>query len=198
MARLLFTIFVFVALLAPLIAAYACPKSYIKSGTYWLNKYPSSRSLTTLAEPFKSRAISFVDALRKAGASVSITNTRRSPMAGYLMHYAWRIARENFDPAAVPAMAGVPICWTAGGKAGAIAMVNAWGIAYRPSLTSNHYKGFAVDMDISWNGNLNIGGTVIKSTPRTGNNASLQKVAAVKFKVYKLVVDPPHWSIDGR
>jgi hypothetical protein len=80
-------------------------------------------------------------------------------------------------------------------------MVAAYGTVYRPSLTSRHTEGRAVDMDISWNGTLAIAGAngqnvSIATTPRNGGNAELHSVGA-GYGAHKLVSDPPHWSDDG-
>ncbi len=80
-------------------------------------------------------------------------------------------------------------------------MVSGYGIVYEPALTSRHTEGHAVDMSISWSGNLSItnasGATVvINTTPRTGMNAQLIQVGA-SYGVVKLQSDPPHWSNDG-
>jgi hypothetical protein len=81
-------------------------------------------------------------------------------------------------------------------------MVQGYDIVFKPVLTSRHTEGNAIDMDISWQGNLaitNAGGNTITitTTPRTGSgNAALQGVGA-SYGVRKLATDPPHWSTDG-
>lgn len=128
------------------------------------------------------------------------------------MHYAYRIARENLDPASVPTIEGVNICWVhrnakdnvdlVTSKQAAEQMVIAYNIAYKPALNSRHIERRAIDMTITWQGDLKIVDgigkqVIIKSEPRTGNNAELHKVGAT-YDVIKLVSDPPHWSDDGR
>ena len=59
------------------------------------------------------------------------------------MHYSYRIARENMDPATVPAMAGVDINWVhrdargavnlAASRAAASAMVGGYQIVFSPA-----------------------------------------------------------------
>jgi D-alanyl-D-alanine dipeptidase len=165
-----------------------------------------------LVEPFRSSVNRFLAALRNAGANVVVSDTLRPPQRAYLMHYSYRIAREGLDPGAVPAMAGVDIQWVhrdvrgnanlGASRIAAEQMVQAYGIVFRPALTSRHTEGRAIDMDISWQGNLSIsnaGGvqTLITTAPRTGaGNAALQMVGA-SYGVRKLVTDPPHWSTDG-
>lgn len=81
-------------------------------------------------------------------------------------------------------------------------MVEGYGIVFPPVLKSRHTEGNAIDMNISWQGNLTIADANAKSVkittqPRTGaGNARLQAVAAT-YGVHKLATDPPHWSADG-
>jgi peptidoglycan hydrolase-like protein with peptidoglycan-binding domain len=183
------------------------------SGVYWVSQFPTSRSIDSLVTPFRNNVVRFVDALQKAGASVSIAATRRPPERAYLMHYAWRIVNEGLSPEAVPPYPGVDIQWAhtdnggkvdlAAARAAAQEMVSAYALKYKPSLTSNHIKGTAIDMTIAWLGNLVIrdgsGGAVktIASSPRTGaDNHDLWAVGA-SYGVIKLASDPPHWSDDG-
>jgi hypothetical protein len=184
----------------------------IPSGASWVSKFPTSTSLDDLSEPFRIKGKAFISALRAASASVQIADTLRPPQRAYLMHFSFAIARENADPNTVPAMAGVDIQWAhtngtgavdlVASKAGAEEMVRGYGIVFKPALTSRHTEGNAVDMDITWQGNLAIAkpdGTsqTILSTPRTGaGNSDLQSVGKL-YGVIKLLSDPPHWSSDG-
>jgi len=113
-------------------------------------------------------------------------------------------------------MSGVNILWAhmvngayseADSKAGAQDMVDGFGmqrLRTAPALTSNHITGNAIDMSISWTGDLTIAkadGTsvTITSEPRTGMNVDLQAVGAA-YGVIKFVggaSDIPHWSSDG-
>ena len=108
-------------------------------------------------------------------------------------------------------MAGVAIDWQCKDKSGkadskaavkaAKAMVSACDISYAPALATKHTKGLAIDMSISWSGDLTIvdakGKSVtIKSSPRMGDNDELQDVGA-SYGVMKLKVDLVHWSDDG-
>ncbi len=182
------------------------------SGTDWVARFPTSRSLNDLVEPFRSSAGRFVAALSAAGASVTIADTLRPPQRAYLMHFSFAIARLGLDPATVPPMAGVDIQWIhpdgngatdpAASKAAALSMVQAYGVVFQPVLNSRHTEGRAVDMDITWQGNLSVvrgdGALVtISSAPRTGaGNAELHAVGA-SYGVVKLLTDAPHWSVDG-
>lgn len=82
------------------------------SGIRWVDRYRGSSSLKDLRGSFRDRAEAFVDALRAAGATVTISATHRPPQRAYLMHWAWLIVKRNLDPAMVPAMDGVDISWT--------------------------------------------------------------------------------------
>lgn len=181
------------------------------SGASWVSQFPSSSSVDDLKDPFRGEVKKFLAALAKAGAAVSISATYRPPERAYLMHYSFLIAKNQADPANVPAMAGVDIDWVhrnaagqtdiVASRTGAAEMVTGYGIVYAPALTSRHTEGNAIDMTISWGGDLTIDqadgtATTIKSNPRTGDNANLQSVGA-GYGVTKLVTDPPHWSSDG-
>lgn len=181
------------------------------SGPIWTKRFPTSKKVEDLAEPFKSNVSGFIQALRAAGAKVNIAATVRPAERAYLMHYSFLIAKKVINPAAVPARTGVNIEWVhkdAAGKvnsaasvAAAKAMVVAYGIVSAPALDSNHISGKAIDMTISWQGNLNIANangtkTNITTGAKNGSNKTLHKVGST-YKAIKLVSDPPHWSSDG-
>lgn len=182
----------------------------IISGKDWVNKFPTSKSVADLDPTFGANVSKFLAALAAAGASVSINATYRPRERAYLMHYAFRIARQGLSPLDVPALAGVEIEWahkSASGKLDLTAsrnaaeeMVDAYGIAYKPALRSQHTQRLAIDMTISWQGDLKIadakGKVVTIGSPRTGQNSALINVGAT-YKVIKLISDPPHWSVDG-
>jgi len=187
------------------------------SGAQWHPRFPASNQIADCAEPFKSALTEFVDALKAAGASVTISNTYRPPERAYLMHWCWRIVNNDHDPRSVPAMPGVLIQWAHVDAAGnyleqqsvnaAQAMVNAYGMQnlnVAPALATRHTLRLAVDMTISWTGTLTIADatgqtTHIATLPRTGMNAQLKTVGAA-YGVMKYVggaSDRPHWSDNG-
>jgi hypothetical protein len=178
-----------------------------RSGPHWVDRFPTSRSIDDLDQPFQSKVEAFVGALEAAGANVQIFATRRPAERAYLMRYAWDISHGTLAPADVPAMPGVDIEWDHGDDADSLAaateMVDYFWLAHRPSLTSRHIKGRAIDMHVTWTGKLSIvdgkGKTrTISSTPRNGaENRALQAVGA-SYGVHKLATDAPHWSSDGR
>jgi hypothetical protein len=188
-----------------------CPAGTTLSGTSWVTQFPTSTSTGDLVEPFRDHVNSFLASLHQAGASVTITATYRPPQRAYLMHYAYEIAKKGLDPRNVPSRGDVPICWVhtnadgsinlAQSRQAAAQMVKAYGIVHEPSLTSNHTKGLAIDMNISWLGTLHItnaNGKVvsISTLPRSGMNTQLWSVGAT-YQVFKLASDPPHWSYNG-
>lgn len=170
------------------------------SGAHWVARFPTSTSIDDLVNPFRDRVRSFLNTLASAGARYTVSATRRPPERAYLMHYAWRIAREGLDPGSVPSMTGVDIVWTHNtlddSVAAARAMVTGYGIVYRPSFPSNHSGGYAIDVSISnLPSSLTINGTSVDiSGPSNGaSNTKLHAVAWRHFRVRKLVRDPPHW-----
>lgn len=179
------------------------------SGAAWWRanqaRYPNSDKLADLAPPFRERAGAFIDALEQAGARLTVAATRRNRIRAHLMHYSWRVSRGEIAPRDVPAIAGLAIRWDHGDLAksrkGAKEMSDLFGIAYRPSLTSLHIEGRAIDMTIGWTGTIEIRDKTGKkrplAAPRTGDaNTELYKIGAT-YGVMKLLSDPPHWSDNG-
>jgi hypothetical protein len=181
------------------------------SGPEWVPRFPTSRRVDDLVEPFRAKTRLFLAALRDAGASVVVGDTVRPPERAYLMHFSFAIAKASQDPATVPPKTGVDIQWlhlTAEGqpdplasKAAAEEMVAGYDIVFQPALSSRHTEGQAIDMTITWQGSLTIANpdgsrTTIATIPRNGTNPGLHEVGKA-YGVIKLVTDPPHWSSDG-
>ena len=187
------------------------------SGAQWVSRFPTSSDTADLVSPFKDDLNSFIAALRAAGVSVTVSATYRPPERAYLMHWCYKIARDNYDSRTVPDMAGVNIQWdhiaadgsysSTGSIQSAQDMVNGYSMQNLhtpPALNSRHTLRLAVDMSISWTGNLTInkadGSTVtITTEPRTGMNTDLAAVGA-SYGVIKFVggsADKPHWSDNG-
>lgn len=147
----------------------------------WCARYPTSRSVDDLKEPFRGRVIAFLAELTRLGCSVRILATYRPPERAWLMHWAWMIDQEGLDPSAVPAHdPPIDIEWT---REGAKEMVDTYGLVVEPSLTSRHITREAIDMHITgW-------------APRP--STSLWAMGQ-RYGVRKLEKDPPHWSVDGR
>lgn len=153
------------------------------AGRNWCALYPGSRDTRDLAHPFRGYVEAFLDELRENGCTVSITQTLRPIERAYLMHWAWRIARDGVDPKEVdPFSPPIPILWT---REGAEEMCRTYRLVVLPSLTSHHIRGIAIDMKITgWE-------------EPYGTLENLY-AAGERHKVKKLRRDPPHWSIDGR
>jgi hypothetical protein len=186
-----------------------------KSGKYWVtwanSNAKNSSSVSDLLDPFKTNVTAFIKALEDAGAKVSVTSTKRDAKRAYLFHWAWKIALDKAKASDATAMAGVDIEWDHGdaakSKAGAKEMVDGFGLAVppksnvAPSLTSNHIPQKAIDMDITWAGELKVAkkdGTVETVLFFSDPNANT-KLHAVgeSYGVKKLKNDAPHWSHDG-
>jgi hypothetical protein len=188
-----------------------------RSGAHWVKRFAGSTSLRDLSGTFRDKAEAFVDALTTAGARVTIAATYRPPKRAYLMHWAWRIVKRNYDPIAVPSMEGLDITWAhvdAHGKysreasvAAARAMVYGFDIqtlGVAPALRSRHTLGYGIDMNISWTGTLTIPdayGNLIRigTLPRTGMNLQLKRVGESYgiIKYNRAGRDEPHWSDNG-
>lgn len=178
------------------------------SGATWWHahqaEFPNSSAVADLEPVFSGKVTRFVAALRGAGATVTVSATRRNKIRAYLMHHSWRVAHKELRPADVPAEPGCNILWDHGddvrSRRAAQEMVDLFGIVFKPSLTSRHILGLAVDMSISWTGTLAIkdaqAKTVSLSSPRDGSNTSLHSLGA-GYGVLKLLSDPPHWSDNG-
>lgn len=161
---------------------------------------------------FRLQLQNFIDAVEDAEGEVEILSTRHPPELAYLMHWAWRIAKEDYDPQRVPAMDGADIHWWHGNalasRAAAQAMVEAFGIDHleiAPTLESQHVQGNAVDMHIVWEGDLLIRDAddnelIILGAPRNGTNKHFIKVAETYDVIHFPYVnkDEFHWSTDGK
>ena len=216
------------------------------SGSDWVKKYPTDKSLERLSQPFQENVRKFIAALNAAHTAanhltVTIDATYRPIQRSYLMHYAWQIADQYFqhgnwhnkisvDPRTVIAPPGMPICWVHrdsdgnfdinASKVAAREMIGPNGYGEVPpgayfdettDLTSpnwvqpankvsnhNYLPGHAIDMTITWTGDLTIvdgnGHTVnVTGPPNGAENQDLHHVGA-SYGVNKLVSDAPHWS----
>ncbi len=182
------------------------PTGTTPSGASWVAHYPTSSSTDTLHEPFKGHVESFIQILRAAGATVSISATYRPPERAYLMHYAWQIAHGQIAYGHYPTTDpfGIGINWdhgsAAASQAAAQAMVDGYSMQHIAALQSRHTQGRAIDMTIT-----NLPQTLTLPDGTTahlggGNgqtNSALWQVGAAHFSIHKLASDPPHWSDDG-
>ena len=181
------------------------------SGKEWWAKnqarFPNSREVSDLEPGFRANVEAFVASLQQAGATVTVSSTRRNPHRAYLMHYSWRVAEGDIDPADVPLRPEVNIVWDHGdltrSRDAAAEMVSRFHMAHVASLTSNHIAGKAIDMTITWRDRLVLTRpapllATIESLPRSGQNRELHEIGATVFSVRKLKSDPPHWSHNGK
>lgn len=187
------------------------------SGSIWVSRFLGSNSVETLTPPFKNKVIFFLESMRDAGINVVITSTLRPSERAYLMHWSWKLSRNLVKPQNIPYKTGVNIDWVHVNSDGSInftqsivaakEMVRAYGMTnlnVAPSLTSRHTEGYAIDMLLTWHGNIEIkdqkGNTCkIKSLPHDGMNKELH-IIGQSFGVIKYhggSKDKPHWSIDG-
>lgn len=187
-----------------------------KSGKYWVTwantNAKNSTSVDELEATFKAKVKQFIKALKDAGATVTVSTTKRSKKRAYLFHWSWKISQGKVKANAVPAHAGVNIDWDHGdnakSKKGAKEMVAGFGLAVPPrstnppSLSSNHISGKAIDMTIKWNGKIKIAkkdGTKVEVSymSNVNSNTDLHKIGE-SYGVKKLKTDAPHWSYNGR
>jgi hypothetical protein len=182
------------------------------SGADWVNAFPGSVSLDDLDPSFRSNVRRLIGALQAGGATVNITSTYRPPERAYLMHWSWEIGKDGYPADKVPPMPGVDIEWwhgdTDASQAAAMAMVRDFEIQslqVAPALGSNHTLGLAIDMEITWKGDLTVvdgngAKQTIKGGPRSSTNKDLIKVAATFDVIHFTDVqkDKNHWSVNGR
>lgn len=162
----------------------------IPAGISWVSLFPTSTSIVDLASPFRENCEAFIQALKTAGASVTISATYRPPERAFLMHWCSMIGGQaKADPASVPVMAGVDIQWVLETPSASILaarkMMEAYGIVYPAALVSRHTQRLAIDM-------------TIKDAPVEGDDlyAMGKSFGVIKLPL-SVLNDPPHWSSDG-
>jgi hypothetical protein len=179
------------------------------SGAEWWeanqHKYPNSAEISDLAPAFATAASSFIRALEAAGATVVVAATRRNRLRAYLMHHSWRVANGDIAPARVPREPEVRIIWDHGNdgasRKAAKEMLDLFQIVYKPSLTSNHIFGTAIDMKIRWTEPITVtnarGREVLIDLPRNDATNTVLHAVGATYGVRKLLSDAPHWSTNG-
>ncbi len=180
------------------------------SGAAWWRanqaRFPNSSDLSTLDVGFRQKVDKFLAAMKAAGLSIQVRSTRRSKVRCYLMHYSWQVAKGLTSPDEVPAEPGCDIVWDHGNeeasRKGADEMLDLFGIVFKPSLTSRHIAGLAIDMNISWSGPAKMrdaaGKEVALGAPPTGSGNTRLHDVGKSYGVIKNVADKPHWSDTGR
>lgn len=184
-----------------------------KSGAEWVgiansSGWSNTTDFSALDTTWGPKAQTFVEGLRASGASVTVTAGLRHPKRAALMHYAWSVANGGSVEAANAdcRARGISIDWDHGSasksKAAANALKNAFGLAHDASLTSNHIKGLAVDLQISnVPGSLTVGGKQYRAGKRSGGQMDESKVDHIGRDlgvVWFGAGDWVHWSVNGR
>jgi peptidoglycan hydrolase-like protein with peptidoglycan-binding domain len=186
----------------------APPSKKELSGGVWVGRFRGSASPDDLAPPFRDNVKKFLAALAEGGATYKISATFRPVQRQYLMYWAAQIARGDRTGQNIPPYPGVEIEWWHGSveasRRAAQEMVDSFGIGSNPVAypeRSLHDESRAIDMKISWPGNLRIRRAdgqyvTITSAPKDGTNRDLVEVGK-GYKVFHLASDPPHWSETG-
>jgi hypothetical protein len=203
-----------------------CAAGTQASGSAWVSRFPDSKRIADLRQPFRGDVAKFISAMKDAGIKQATITTLRPPERAYLMHYSWLVAKKKLSPQRVPAFAPRPgqapvsICWVhttatgaidvAGSVAAAAQMARAYRIdpklAVAPSLTSLHTQGLAIDMTTTWTkAKITIKEAsgkkaTISTTPRTGLNKQLIAIGATYHVIHfkNAAKDANHWSTNGR
>jgi peptidoglycan hydrolase-like protein with peptidoglycan-binding domain len=193
----------------------------LQSGTHWCPYFPTSRDVADLSATFRPDVERFLTALRNAGATVGISATRRPRQRALLMNVAWRITHMNPTNGGhlTPQQANtfcenanvggqtisIPINWVHSSVDVSVTnaenMVNTYAMSANASLTSNHFDGNAIDMNVTWTGTLRIAdasGQIFDiGAPRNNSNTTLHRVSRSYGVIKKVYNDPPHWSTNG-
>lgn len=180
----------------------------------WDKKFPQDKKgVAGLDGTFGKNADAFIKAMEAAGITVTVAGATRLPERAYLMRCAYLIYHgeyavvvselahkpgtvdidwEEIKKAAVDEQGFKEFARLLAGKLGI-----GLGFSQAPSLTSNHIKGLAVDLDIDgWQGK-NVADADGKKTP-IATFEDLEKVGAT-YKVLHFLKpgEPNHWSINA-
>jgi hypothetical protein len=185
-----------------------------RSGANWVriadqNGWSNTTAFSALDASWGPRAEAFVTELRSAGAQVRVTAGLRHPNRAFLMHYAWGVAHGQYTPAQANAACrgrGIDIEWDHGdqaaSRAAAQALVNAFGLVRQASITSNHIRGLAMDIEISGlPASINMNGKTYSTQRGASGSAAAASVAPIGRDMGVLwfgAGDYVHWSQNGR
>ncbi|HWN66614.1 MAG TPA: pesticin C-terminus-like muramidase [Haliangium sp.] len=185
-----------------------------RSGAQWVrianaNGWSNTTAFSALDASWGPRAEAFVNGLRAAGASVRITAGLRHPNRAFLMHYAWGVAHGQYTPAQANAACrgrGIDIQWdhgnAAASRAAAQALVSAFGLVHQASITSNHVRGLAIDMEISGlPASITFNGQTYSTRRGASGSAAASSVAPIgraNGVIWFGAGDYVHWSQNGR
>lgn len=185
-----------------------------RSGANWVriadqNGWSNTTAFSALDASWGPRAEAFVTGLRSAGAQVRVTAGLRHPNRAFLMHYAWGVAHGQYTPAQANAACrgrGIEIEWDHGAqaasRAAAQALVNAFGLVRQASITSNHIRGLAMDIDISGlPASITMNGKTYTTQRGASGSAAAASVAPIGRDMGVIWFgggDYVHWSQNGR
>lgn len=185
-----------------------------RSGANWVqianaNGWSNTTAFSALDASWGPRAEAFVTGLRGAGAQVTITAGLRHPNRAFLMHYAWGVSHGQYTPAQANAACrgrGIDIEWdhgsAAASRAAAQALVSAFGLVHQASITSNHVRGLAIDMNISGlPASITLNGQTYSTRRGASGSAAAASVAPIGRDMGVIwfgAGDPVHWSQNGR
>lgn len=178
------------------------------SGPAWVDRFPANVSLADLSPGFSSSVQAFLKAIRDAGGTYYVIETRMSPERAYLMRWAWEIANGKISAQEVDAqhpMATVDIQWDHGNSQASMEAAEKMNRLFRtrfhPLSTFNHLNGNAIDMRISGLVGKKIKKEDGKSVEIKSDTAKLDPTdlapVGASYGVYHLPGDPIHWSVDG-
>ncbi len=186
----------------------------ILSGASWYDRanslgWSNSTDFASLDPTWGAKCQTFVEGLRASGASVEITAGLRHPKRAKLMHYAWNVSRGAKTPeeANTDCQAdGIDINWDHGdlatSKSEAGKLKSAFALVAEPSLTSNHIRGKAVDMNIkNVPAKVTIGGKSYDTEAATRGSFDEDKVDHIGKQLGVIWYGPGddvHWSHTGR
>ena len=184
------------------------------SGAAWRAKATASgwvndTNFASLDATWGPKAETFVTGLRSSGATVNVTAGLRHPKRAMLMHYAWTVSKGLATPAAANTACqaeGININWDHGdltrSKAAAAELASAFSLVAKPSLTSNHIRGKAIDCNISnVPAKVTVGGTEYDAGPKgTGvqDEDKVDHVGQAVGVIWYGAGDRVHWSHTGR
>ena len=160
----------------PKTTVHACAAGTTLSGPAWASKFPYSKNLDELKQPFRAGVIRFIAAMKHAGIKEGTVQTFRPAKRAYLMHYAWMVAHRKTAPQNVPAFPDakprkgspypgtVGICWVHHTSTGAVDLAASIKAAAQmlagyhidpkyksaPAYPTQHSVGLAIDMTTTW------------------------------------------------
>ena len=187
--------------------------TYQRSGAEWFeianaSGWSNTTELTALDPSWRPRVEAFIAGLRAAGAEVRITAGLRHPNRAFLMHYAWGVAHGQYTPSQANQVCrgrGIHIDWdhgdVAASRTAAQALVAAFDLVHQASITSNHIRGLAIDMEISnLPASITMNGHTYTTQLGASGEAAARSVAPIGRAMGVIWLGPAdvvHWSHDG-